>query len=96
MVGWTANEIGEIVDEDGVLVGRVELISSDQVETDPDQARDLRDSLLQPFVFKAGVINEEGQSLDEDGGLIGSIKEEQDLEILAGKIPNEEGQILEV
>lgn len=91
LIGWTVNENGEILDEDGDLVGRVELLSSNEVGEKLDR---LGESPPGPSILKDKPINEEGKILDEDGNLLGEIKEDQDLEALAGRVPNEQGQIL--
>ena len=96
LVGWTVDENGEVLDSDGDLVGRVELVSADKVGDQLDQAKDsLGDSLPGLSILKDRTINEEGKVLDEDGGILGQIKEGQDPESLAGKVPNEQGQILD-
>ncbi|KAJ5118903.1 hypothetical protein N7448_010610 [Penicillium atrosanguineum] len=96
LVGWTVDENGEILDDDGDLVGRVELLSSGDAGEQLDQVEDLvGESLPNLSILKDKTINEEGKILDEDGGVLGQIKEDLDPEALAGKVPNEQGQILD-
>lgn len=92
LVGWTVDENGEILDEDGDLVGRVELLPAAEVGEKLDQ---LGDSRLDPSILKGKSINAEGKILDEDGEMLGRIKGDQDPEALAGRVPNERGQILD-
>ncbi|KAJ5668279.1 uncharacterized protein N7477_006849 [Penicillium maclennaniae] len=95
LVGWTVDENGEILDDDGDLVGRVELLSSEESGEQLDQVKDsVGESLPGISILKDKPINDEGKILDEDGGVLGQIKEDLDPEALAGKIPNEQGQIL--
>lgn len=96
LVGWTVDENGEILDDDGDLVGRVELLSAEELGDQLDQAKDLvGESLPKVSILKDKPINEEGKILDEEGSVLGQIKEDLDPEALAGKVPNEQGQILD-
>jgi hypothetical protein len=79
LVGWPVDENGEILDEDGDLVGRVEQLSH---------------SLLGPSLLKDKPINEEGKILDENGNLLGRIKGNQEAETMVGKFANEKGEII--
>ncbi|KAJ6114892.1 hypothetical protein N7486_000670 [Penicillium sp. IBT 16267x] len=92
LVGWTADENGEILDEDGDLVGRVELLPAAEVDEKLDQLGDSRPDLS---ILKGKSINTEGKILDEDGEMLGRIKGDEDPEALAGRVPNERGQILD-
>ncbi|KAJ5761275.1 hypothetical protein N7520_008431 [Penicillium odoratum] len=91
LVGWTVDENGEILDQDGDLVGRVELLPSDEVDERLDQPGD---SLPGLSILKDKAIDEEGKILDEDGNLLGRIKDDQDPDALVGRAANEQGQIL--
>jgi hypothetical protein len=64
LAGYAIGENGEIVDEDGDLIGRVELISSEKVGDQLDQAKDLLgDSLPEPSILQDRTINEGGKVL---------------------------------
>ncbi|KAJ5635158.1 uncharacterized protein N7484_008471 [Penicillium longicatenatum] len=91
LVGWPVDENGEILDEDGNLVGRVELLASDNVGESPEQ---LSHSLLGPSLLKGKPINEEGKILYENGNLLGRIKGNQEAETMVGKFANEKGEII--
>ncbi|KAJ5166576.1 uncharacterized protein N7482_005357 [Penicillium canariense] len=95
LAGFTPNEAGEILDEDGDLVGRVELVSLDNTEEQLDKAKSgLEVPSPELSILKGMSINEEGEIRDNEGGLLGRIKEGQAADLLAGKVPNEQGQIL--
>ncbi|KAJ6031329.1 hypothetical protein N7540_002061 [Penicillium herquei] len=91
LIGWTADENGEVLDQDGDMVGRVELLPFDGVG---EMLNQKSDSLPSSSIFKDKALNERGEILDEDGNLLGRVKEGHDPEALAGRLPNEEGQIL--
>jgi hypothetical protein len=61
LAGYAIGENGEIVDQYGDLIWRVELISSERVGDQLDQAKDLLgDSLSEPSILQDRTINEEG------------------------------------
>ncbi|KAJ5722274.1 hypothetical protein N7488_000309 [Penicillium malachiteum] len=96
LVGWTVDENGEIIDDDGDLVGRVEPVPYDENGESLSNGKDsLPDSLLELSILKDKPFNEEGKILDEDGGVLGQIKGDLAPESFVGKVPNEKGQLLD-
>jgi hypothetical protein len=96
LVGEAVNENGEVLDEDGDFVGRVELISMDQNENRTGQVEHHGGVLLPTVAILRGrEINEDGQILNDNGDPLGRVVEGQDPQHLSGKIPNEFGQIVD-
>ncbi|KAJ5341006.1 hypothetical protein N7541_010130 [Penicillium brevicompactum] len=81
LVGQTVNENGEVLDEDGDLVGRVEPISLDQVEEEAGKADPTGGHFLgqvaegyDPRHLSGKVPNEHGQVIDLTGEVIGQVE----------------------
>jgi hypothetical protein len=87
-VGQTVNEKGEVLDDDGDVIGRAEVL--------PQEVKDAAKSLTPDFsILKGKKINKKGNILDEEGEPIGKLTEGSDIKACAGKIPNEKGEILD-
>jgi hypothetical protein len=97
LVGWAADENGEILDEDGDLIGRVELMCPDQVEESAGEAEPIGGLLIPGVAILRGrEINENGKIFNDDGEQLGQAVEGCDPQHLSGKIPNELGQVLDI
>jgi hypothetical protein len=91
-VGQTLNEKGEVLDEDGDVIGRAETLPQ-QVKAQVDEAAG---GIAPDFSILAGKkINKKGNILNEEGEPIGKLAEGADLKACAGKVPNEDGEILD-
>jgi hypothetical protein len=95
---------GEIVDDEGDLIGRVEVLSpeeaaknlTDQVEGAKGTADEATGDLIPDFsILKGKKVNKKGKILDEEGDVIGQVAEGYDAKALAGKVPNEKGEIVD-
>ncbi|OQD80486.1 hypothetical protein PENANT_c035G04491 [Penicillium antarcticum] len=97
LVGQAIGENGEILDEDGDLVGRVELVSLNKVEDSAGEAEPTGGVLLpEVAILRGREINENGKIVNDEGENLGQVVEGQDPTHLSGKIPNEQGQVLDV
>ncbi|MCJ1427461.1 hypothetical protein MMC29_005364 [Sticta canariensis] len=90
LVGLKLNEKGEIVDEDGDIIGRAEVVPGEAV----DKVDEIEDALPEVNVLEGLKVGEGGQILDDDDKPLGQI-DEGELEDLIGQEINEKGQILD-
>ncbi|KAJ5606521.1 hypothetical protein N7510_009302 [Penicillium lagena] len=96
LVDSTVNEKGEVLDDDGEVVGRVEPVSLNEAGEQLGEVEDSADAMLpETSILKGRTINEQGKILDEEGGVLGQIPEGQDPATLTGKVPDEQGQVLD-
>ncbi|KAJ5327056.1 uncharacterized protein N7506_010158 [Penicillium brevicompactum] len=96
LVGQTVNENGEVLDEDGDLVGRVEPFSLDQVEEEAGKADPTGGVLLPTAILRGREVNEDGKILNDEGDFLGQVAEGYDPRHLSGKVPNEHGQVIDL
>ena len=102
LAGYTLNEKGEILDEDGDVVGRAEVVpgeAADKLKESADGAvddvKDAAGGLAPDLSILAGKkVNKKGKILDDEGETIGQLTDDSDPKQCAGKIPNEKGLIL--
>ena len=97
LAGYPLNNKGEIVDEDGDAIGRVQAVQQEAADeakkaTDDTPANDLVPDLS---ILKGRKITKKGKIIDEEGDVIGTVAEGSDLKALAGKIPDGKGQVLD-
>ena len=85
--GKKLNEKGEIVDAEGNVIGKVELIQPEPVEEEAAPEVDL--SILDGL-----KVNKKGEVINEDGDLIARLAEGE-IEACAGKKLNEKGEVLD-
>lgn len=98
LVGLPLNDQGEILDEDGDPVGRVEALAQPAAEeADNATANGGPVNGLSPdlSILKGKKVTKKGKIIDEEGEIIGALAEGSDPKALAGKIPDDKGQILD-
>jgi hypothetical protein len=107
LVGRTANEHGEIYDEDENLIGRLEALSPDeaakaigqQAEGAKEHAGEIGEAIPAKIsnisILEGRRVNKKGKVLDEEGEVLGQVVGDQDPKALAGNHINEKGQILD-
>ncbi|KAF2132550.1 hypothetical protein P153DRAFT_393528 [Dothidotthia symphoricarpi CBS 119687] len=95
LAGYPIGDNGEILDDDGDLVGRCELLP-DAVEEQKKKTEDAADGPKLPdiSVLKGLTADKSGQILNEDGDFIGHLVEGDPSEI-EGMEFNEKGEILD-
>lgn len=93
LAGYPIGDNGEILDDDGDLVGRCELLPEDQL---PDELKggDADSKLPSIDILKGMTADSAGQILNEDGDFVGQLVE-GDPEDIQGKEFNENGEILD-
>ncbi|KAG9204017.1 hypothetical protein G6514_001653 [Epicoccum nigrum] len=93
LAGYPIGDNGEILDDDGDLVGRCELLPEDQL---PDELKggDAESKLPSIDILKGMTADSAGQILNEDGDFVGQLVE-GDPEDIQGKEFNENGEILD-
>jgi hypothetical protein len=101
LAGYPIGDDGEILDEDGDLVGRCELIpekvqelAAEAQETAEDAAEDVTDKLPGLDILENLTVDATGNVLNEDGDTIGQLTEGNAKE-LVGKEFNDKGEILD-
>jgi Protein of unknown function (DUF3659) len=99
LVGKQLNAEGEILDEDGDVIGRAEIIPqevADAVEqAKPDEITGLEEQLKPDTTILEGKkLNRKGNIIDDEGEVLAKLVEGDPKEC-AGKIPNENGEILD-
>ena len=103
LVGYTLNENGEILDEDGDIIGRAEVVPGEAADKLKEQAEGAEGAAgdvasgLKPdlSILQGRKLNKKGKILDEEGEPIGQLTEDSDPAKCAGKIPNEDGLIID-
>jgi hypothetical protein len=94
LAGYTIGDDGEILDDDGDLVGRCEL-TPEMAEELADKAKDNAGPKMPSLdVLKGLTVDRTGQILNEEGDFVG-ILVEGDPADLQGKEFNENGEILD-
>ncbi|EED16186.1 LEA domain protein [Talaromyces stipitatus ATCC 10500] len=93
LVGQTVGDDGEILDEDGDLIGRVELLDDVQKKV-TDTLDQVKDKLPSLEDLKDLPVSERGEIKDKAGNVLGRIVE-GDPEDLVGQTLNESGEILD-
>jgi len=92
LAGYPIGDNGEILDDDGDLVGRCELLSEDQL---PEEFRSGSGPNMPGLdIMKGLTADKAGQILNEDGDFVGHLVE-GDPEDIEGKQFNENGEILD-
>ena len=105
LVGQKLNAEGEILDEDGDVIGRAEVVPvpeelKDAVEGAADGVPDEHiadlEKQLEPdiTILEGKKLNKKGNILDDEGEVLAKLVE-GDAKACAGKIPNENGEILD-
>lgn len=93
LAGYPIGDNGEILDDDGDLVGRCELLSEDQI---PDEFKGTGSDSKMPSlsILKGMTADRTGQILNEEGDFVGHLVEGDPSDI-QGKEFNEDGEILD-
>ncbi|KAL8855407.1 MAG: hypothetical protein Q9178_007945 [Gyalolechia marmorata] len=106
LAGQMINDAGEILNEDGYVIGRADLVlpgveyiideAKEDVEGEVDEAAEAALCITPDYwVLEGKKIKKEGKILDDEGEPIGQLTEASDLKKCAGKIPNENSEILD-
>ncbi|KAK1144290.1 hypothetical protein N8T08_005703 [Aspergillus melleus] len=92
LVGYVVNENGEILDQDGDLIGRAEIIpeAAQKVAGAVEEAV----AVTELSALAGKEVNDEGLVKDDDGTVIGKVVEGE-AQDLVGFTANEEGKILD-
>jgi Protein of unknown function (DUF3659) len=88
-IGQEINAEGEVLDEDGDVIGRAEVLPQ-EVPDITEAAEALKPDLS---IIDGKKLNKKGNILDEEGEVIAKLVEGDPKEC-AGKVPNEKGEIL--
>ena len=99
LVGQKINEKGEILNDEGDVIGRAEVVPGEAAdklaeeaqEAAPEAAPEVTPDLS---ILDGRKINKKGKILDDEGEPIGQLTEDSDLAQCIGKTPNEQGLIL--
>lgn len=108
LVGLPLNAEGEVLDDDGDVIGRAEVLPEaaealegvdgakpEFVQEALDKVEDIQDQLKPNLTIVEGrKINKKGNILDDEGEVLAKLVEGDPKEC-AGKIPNENGEILD-
>ncbi|KAJ4382972.1 hypothetical protein N0V86_002199 [Didymella sp. IMI 355093] len=95
LAGYPIGDNGEILDDDGDLVGRCELLPEDQLPDELKQGAEDAGSKMPPIsILKGLTADKTGQILNEDGDFVGHLVEGDPSDI-QGKQFNEDGEILD-
>ena len=94
LIGLKLNDKGEIVDEDGDVIGRAEIVPGEASKKVEDVADDLANGVPDIDVLQGQTVGEDGQIAGDDGAPLGKIVE-GDLEDVVGQPVNEKGEILD-
>jgi hypothetical protein len=95
LAGYPIGDNGEILDDDGDLVGRCELLPEDQLPDELKQGAEDAGSKMPPIsILKGLTADKTGQILTEDGDFVGHLVEGDPSDI-QGKQFNEDGEILD-
>ena len=94
LVGLKLNDKGEIVDEDGDVIGRAEVVPGEASKKVDDEADDLANGAPDIDALQGQKVGEDGQIAGDDGEPLGKIVE-GDLEDVVGQPVNEKGEILD-
>ncbi|KAI9698464.1 MAG: hypothetical protein M1836_004045 [Candelina mexicana] len=94
--GKFVNEKGEVLNDDGEVIGKMELIRSDTVEELVDQAKeDAKEAAKPDLSFLNGKkLTKKGTILDEEGDPVAKLAEGDPKEC-AGKFANENGEVVD-
>jgi uncharacterized protein YjbJ (UPF0337 family) len=93
LAGYPIGDNGEILDDDGDLVGRCEL-TPEVAEEQAQEAQDAGNNMPNISVLKGLTADRSGQILNEDGDFVGHLVE-GDPSAIQGKEFNENGEILD-
>lgn len=94
LIGLKLNDKGEIVDEDGDVIGRAEVVPGEASKKTEDVADDLANGVPNIDALQGQTVGEDGQIAGDDGAPLGKIVE-GDLEDVVGQQVNEKGEILD-
>lgn len=103
LAGRQLNAEGEILDEDGDVIGRAEVVPQEAAgaldgaidSKHAEQIADLEKQLEPDITILEGKkLNKKGNILDDEGEVLAKLVE-GDVKACAGKIPNENGEILD-
>lgn len=105
LAGRTLNAEGEVLDEDGDVIGRAEVVpeaagavddaTPDFVQEALDKVDELQDQLKPNLTIVEGrKLNKKGNIIDDEGEVLAKLVD-GDVKACAGKIPNENGEILD-
>ncbi|KAJ4400771.1 hypothetical protein N0V91_008402 [Didymella pomorum] len=95
LAGYPIGDNGEILDDDGDLVGRCELLPEDQLPEELKKGAEGAGPKMPPLSILKGLTSDRtGQILNEDGDFVGHLVEGDPSEI-QGKQFNEDGEILD-
>ena len=94
LVGLKLNDKGEIVDQDGDIIGRAEVVPGEVSKKVEDVTDDLANGVPDIDALQGQTVGEDGQIAGEDGAPLGKIVE-GDLEDVVGQPVNEKGEILD-
>ncbi|KAF1932452.1 uncharacterized protein M421DRAFT_2076 [Didymella exigua CBS 183.55] len=95
LAGYPIGDNGEILDDDGDLVGRCELLPEDQLPDKLKKGAEGAGSQMPPLsILKGLTADKTGQILNEDGDFVGHLVEGDPSDI-QGKQFNEDGEILD-
>ena len=92
LVGLKLNDKGEIVDQDGDVIGRAEVVPGEVSKKVEDVTDDLANGVPDIDALQGQTVGEDGQIAGEDGAPLGKIVE-GDLEDVVGQPLNEKGEI---
>ncbi|KAG9188774.1 hypothetical protein G6011_07479 [Alternaria panax] len=93
LAGYPIGDNGEILDDDGDLVGRCEL-TPEVAEEQANEAADAGNKIPNVSILKGLTADRSGQILNEDGDFVGHLVE-GDPSAIQGKEFNENGEILD-
>ena len=94
LIGLKLNDKGEIVDEDGDVIGRAEVVPGEAFKKLEDVADDLANGVPDIDALQGQTVGEDGQIAGNDGAPLGK-SVEGDLEDVVGQQVNEKGEILD-
>lgn len=94
LAGYPIGDDGEILDDDGDLVGRCELLPEDQLPDELKKGASDGPKMPPLSILKGLTADRTGQILNEDGDFVGHLIEGDPSDI-QGKQFNEDGEILD-
>ncbi|KAJ4319419.1 hypothetical protein N0V94_003923 [Neodidymelliopsis sp. IMI 364377] len=94
LAGYPIGDNGEILDDDGDLVGRCELLPEDQLPDELKKGASDGPKMPPLSILKGLTADRTGQILNEDGDFVGHLIEGDPSDI-QGKQFNEDGEILD-
>ncbi|OKL61665.1 hypothetical protein UA08_02200 [Talaromyces atroroseus] len=96
VAGMVPNEKGEVLDDEGELIGRVDVASvSPEKASEAVEQPKPETGLSDISVLKGRELNEEGKIVSDAGDVIGQLTEGQDAKKLAGKPVDAQGQVID-